>query len=225
MGKKTDYDSLKQGFGLVHGLSTEFVRMCERHHVPIEAIHRLVTPEGERTMEAIIGRINADWRSSQGASTHESGLLLDEYRVYVGYDMWRDNAKLEPWFSQDLVTDMLRHGQSYPHSSCTAIDQTPGERIALVKCFDRKTQSEANIFEMDGLGYRPATLEEMYAFIKGSSKLWSQFRIIGLGVYVEVAGETWVPELSSGPDGHPLFTARNFEEMWSTSTRFLFFRK
>jgi len=44
------------------------------------------------------------------------------------------------------------------------MDETPGDRIFLVKHFEYMTESEANIAEMDKLGYRPAIHLEAYEF-------------------------------------------------------------
>jgi hypothetical protein len=68
MGKRTDYNALRKGFGLSRGLGEEFVQACERNDVPIEAIHRLVTPDGRATVDGIAQRILADWEAEQPPS-------------------------------------------------------------------------------------------------------------------------------------------------------------
>jgi len=65
MGKRTDYAVLKAGFGLARGLSDEFIQACERVNPPIEAIHRLVTPNGRTTMDELVRRAVADWQVEQ----------------------------------------------------------------------------------------------------------------------------------------------------------------
>src|SRR3989344_2635932 len=106
----------------------------------------------------------------------------NEYLVHVGYDMPRDKTKLESEFSEGGVSELFYGNYEWEnHSSCAEIDQTPGERIMLVKHFDRKSKSEANITEMDKLGYRPATHLEAYAFAKANPEMQRQFWIAALG--------------------------------------------
>jgi len=72
MGKRTDYAALRAGFGLARGLSDEFIQACERINPPIEAIHRLVTPNGQKTMDEIVRRAVADWQAEQPASANQT---------------------------------------------------------------------------------------------------------------------------------------------------------
>jgi hypothetical protein len=65
MGKNADYRAMKLGFGIARGLSEEFVQTCEAKDVPIEAIHRLVTPKGRETMSRIAELIRTDWLAEQ----------------------------------------------------------------------------------------------------------------------------------------------------------------
>lgn len=230
MGKKTDYDSLKQGFGLVHGLSTEFVRICERHSVPIEALHRLVTPEGESTMEAIIGRINADWQRAQAKenpekksrdkANAEGRLLADEFLVHLDRGMPRGASDSEVELSKE-ATELHCFGFDwYSQSQCY---DEPGERIMLIKRFDQETQSEANIALMDKLGYRPATHHEAYAFAKANPKPRGQFSIVALGSYMDIMGPS-IAVLRVGPNGYILGIG-DPDILWPSGTRFLFVRK
>lgn len=65
MGKRIGYGMLKQGFGIFCRLSEEIIQICEARNVPIEAIHRLMTPKRHATMEALAERILADWQAEQ----------------------------------------------------------------------------------------------------------------------------------------------------------------
>ncbi|MCI0479541.1 hypothetical protein L0Y59_03270, partial [Candidatus Uhrbacteria bacterium] len=112
----------------------------------------------------------------------ERPLAENEYRVPVSYSMPRDKATLESEFSKNGVSDLFTGNDEWqPHSSCVDIDQTPGNRVMLLKHFGRDTTSEANIAEMDKLGYRPATHLEAYAFAKANPELQRQFWIVALG--------------------------------------------
>lgn len=67
MGKKPDLNELRLGFGLARGLGDEFIQAIERNTVPIEAVRRLVTPQGRSTVDAIAQRILTDWQAEQPA--------------------------------------------------------------------------------------------------------------------------------------------------------------
>lgn len=63
-----NYGLLKQGLGLVRALGDEFLQACERIEVPLEALHRLVTPKGRDTWDAIGRLITDHWRADQSGS-------------------------------------------------------------------------------------------------------------------------------------------------------------
>ncbi len=118
-------------------------------------------------------------------SMKQQPLNEDEYRVPVAYTMPHDKETLEAEFSGGVEDLFYDNHEWQKHSSCVGIDETPGERIMLVKYFDRETESEANIGEMHKLGYRPATHLEAYAFAHANHtepqrELW----FIALGSYV-----------------------------------------
>jgi hypothetical protein len=155
----------------------------------------------------------------------ERPLVDGEYCVHVGYDMPRDKATLEAEFSKNGVSDLFTGNYEWTnHPSCTGIDQTPGERIMLVKHFDRETESEANIAEMDKLGYRPATHLEAYAFAKANPELQRQFWIVALGSSAMDDGRRCVAVLGSVSDRRILDRGW-FGYGWRSSFRFLFVRK
>ena len=155
----------------------------------------------------------------------ERPLGENEYRVPVSYDMPRDKEKLESEFSKDGVSELFYGNYVWqPHSSCAEIDQTPGERIMLVKHFGRDTTSKANIVEMDKLGYRPATHLEAYAFAKVNPELQRQFWIVALGSSALGGDDRGVAMLDSG-SGRRIFDGRWFDGGWYSDRRFLFVRK
>jgi hypothetical protein len=49
----------------MRGLGDDFLQACERMDVPLEALHRLVTPKGRDTWDAIGRLIINDWRAEQ----------------------------------------------------------------------------------------------------------------------------------------------------------------
>jgi hypothetical protein len=152
-------------------------------------------------------------------------LRENEYLVPVAYDMPRDKGKLEAEFSKDGVSDLFYGNYEWqPHSSCAEIDQTPGNRVMLVKHFGRYTESEANIASMDKLGYRPATHLEAYAFAKANPELQRQFWIVALGSSAVRGDDRDVAVLYSDSDRRILGNSW-FDSGWNSDDRFLFVRK
>lgn len=149
----------------------------------------------------------------------------NEYLVPVGYDMPREKGKLESEFSKDGASELFCGNYEWqPHSSCAEIDQTPGKRVMLVKHFGRNTTSEANIAEMDKLGYRPATHLEANAFAKANPVLQRQFWIVALGSSTLRGGRRYVAELFCDSGGRILDLGW-FGHEWDSDYRFLFVRK
>lgn len=155
----------------------------------------------------------------------ERPLADGEYRVPVSYDMPRSKGALEPEFSKDGVSELFYGNYEWKnHSSCAEIDQTPGERIMLVKHFNRPIESEDAIAEMDKLGYRPATHLEAYAFAKANPELQRQFWIVALGSSAMCVVDRGVAVLDSDSDRRVLGYDW-FDDGWSSGGRFLFVRK
>ncbi|MFH1973268.1 MAG: hypothetical protein ABIK13_01515, partial [Patescibacteria group bacterium] len=86
------------------------------------------------------------------------------------------------------------------------------------------TESEANIAEMDTLGYRPATHLEAYAFAKANPELQRQFWIVALGSSTMGGGFRCVALLRSG-SGRRVLGDCWFGGEWGSGRRFLFVRK
>ncbi len=155
----------------------------------------------------------------------ERPLGENEYLVPVAYDMPRDKGRLEAEFSKNGVSERFYGNYEWlPHSSCAEIDQTPGERIMLVKHFGRDTTSEANIAEMDKLGYRPATHLEAYAFAKANPELQRQFWIVALGSSA-VGDDCRLVAVLSSDSGRRILGVHWFGRGWYSDDRFLFVRK
>jgi len=157
----------------------------------------------------------------------ERPLIDGEYRVPVAYDMPHNKGALESEFSKDGVSELFYGNYEWKnHSSCAEIDQTPGERIMLVKHFNRAIESEDAIAEMDKLGYRPAIHLELYAFAKANPELQRHICIFALGSFVEDGNLCFSAELNGGAGGRWL-NAREVTggRRWGSLDRFLFVRK
>lgn len=155
----------------------------------------------------------------------ERPLVDGEYRVPVSYDMPRTKEVLESEFSKGGVSELFYGDYEWKnHSSCAEIDQTPGERIMLVKHFNRPIKSEDAIAKMDKLDYRPATHLEAYAFAKANPELQRQFWIVALGSSTLLGGCRFVALLSS-LSGRRGLDRGWFDGRWVAGCRFLLVRK
>ncbi len=159
--------------------------------------------------------------------TTDQLLRENEYRVPVGsYGMPHDNETLERNFSLCGVSFMFKGHRSWrQHRSYVKIDETPGERIMLVKHFNRETESEANVVEMDKLGYRPANHVEAYVFAQSHPDLQRRFSIVALGSSTMFGCRQYVAVLKTNIFDDRVFTVDCFESMWKANDRFLFVRK
>ena len=104
------------------------------------------------------------------------------------------------------------------------MDETPSDKVFLLKHFGRETQSEGNIAEMDKLGYRPATHAEAYEFQKKQPDLQLKFWIIALGSFALGDGSRCVAVLGSD-SGRRIFVGGWFDGRWRSGSRLLFVRK
>lgn len=178
--------------------------------VTLEDFERmLLTPEVEdRVLRAI----------------NPNALLNDEVRVYVDYTMPSDRATLEAKFSKHGVGATFYNGAEWQlHPSCVGMDQTPGERVMLLKWFNRRISSENAIAEMDTLGYRPGTHLEAYAIAKANPELQRLFWIAALGSFA-IDGNACVAVLLRR-SSQLVLRAFSFSVDWGEDQRFLFVRK
>lgn len=108
------------------------------------------------------------------------------------------------------------------HPSCKNLDQTPGKRDFLIKCFCEEMKADEAIDWGLKSGYRPAIHKELIAF---AGQGGGPFRIVALGSYV-LKG-------SPGKKRHRFVSMYEqcfgiaddrFAKTWPASTRFLFVR-
>ena len=224
MAKKPDYRMLEQGFGLVHGLGDEFVQAVKRKQVPVEAIHRLVTPSGRATIDKMVDVVLAEWQAEQPQPKCPIADPDAHYRLHVFYAPLPSLAQLKEEFGENNVSNLFDGRPWEKHASCEKMDETPGERDFLVKYWSRETESEATILEMDALGYRPATHQEAYEFQKAHPDPQRQFPIVALGSFALHGDLQYVAVLDSGSAGRVLGYDW-FDGRWHARYRFLFVRK
>ena len=70
------------------------------------------------------------------------------------------------------------------HPSCVGMDETPGERIFLIRRFGRRLFGEKVIAWGQKNGYRPAIHLEAYEFAKANHDLLIQFAVVALGSFL-----------------------------------------
>ena len=156
-------------------------------------------------------------------SATEKPLGEGEYLIPVTYTL-PSKADLEKEYGKGNVSDLFDGRPFQKHASCEGMDETPGDKVFLVKHFGRETESEANIAEMDKLGYRPATHLEAYAFAKAQPELQRQFWIVALGSFAVLVDDRYVAMLRSVSSGR-IFGLSWFVSRWNSDYRFLFVRK
>lgn len=150
-------------------------------------------------------------------------LCKGEYRVFVSYAPLPSKTELEVEFGSGYVSDIFDGRSFEKHVSCANMDETPEEKIFLVKHFGRETESEANIIEMYTLGYRPATHIEAYEFQKAHPEFRCPFWIIALGSSTMFDDYRYVAWLNVD-DCQLIFGGSRFKSQWDKSHRFLFVR-
>lgn len=157
--------------------------------------------------------------------TEERPRVDGVYRVPVSYNMPRDKEALEAEFSRGGVSEtFFGDFQWRTHSSCTEIDQTPGERTMLLMHFNQVIESEDVISQMNAQGYRPATHLEAYAFAKVNPDLQRKHCIIALGSSTRHGDRRVVTVLYGGPD-RCLLSDHWVGDGWRYGFRFLAVRK
>lgn len=215
MTKRKDYAGLKEGFGLSRGLSEEFLRACEAKDVPIEAIRRLVTPDGRWTMEALAERILADWQAEQPK-------LAQVFRVKVVYAIpamgdlkRRFPAYVNPDFDGIAFT---------PIKVCEGVSRETREIEPEYVHLERYVSNDAALAEIDKRGLRPCLPEELIAFGDAYPEEQRKFPIVALGSGASVRGDRSVAYLWDVNGGRRL-SLGSVDGVWRDDYRFLAVRK
>ncbi len=188
MGKNVNFAKLRRGLG------DEFMLACKRVDPPVEALHRLVTPQGHGTMDEMVRLAVAAWLAEQpqpsdaghpvgdhpyrNTPTNRVELPAEHYRVRVTYAPLPSLEALKAEFGQNNVSDIFDGRPFELHSSCADMDKTPGDRIFYMHNVGRKWRGEERIAwglkqrsAVAPNGYRPAIPEEEYEFQKAHPEL------------------------------------------------------
>jgi hypothetical protein len=151
---------------------------------------------------------------------------MDHYVVHVTYAPLPSIKELENDFGTGNVSVMYDGRPWTKHASCAGIDETPGERVMFLKCFNRVIGSEEAIAEMAEIGYRPATHLEALTFAKVFPRLQLMHCIFALGSSATERGYRFVAALGSDPYAtRRILGERLFDEVtYNPTRRFLFVR-
>lgn len=234
--------SFKQWSGLAYGLGIEFSRACVRVNPPIEAIQRLLTPDGQETMDDLVRRAVDAWmaeqsqrpnvgqvtasHSNRSVPTKIDALPANHYCLHISCAPFPSFADLEKKFGIGNVTPVLSGGRPWIlDDSCEGMDRTPGGRIFLVKDFDQDWKREAAIEwgkkERSAIapkGYRPSTNEEEYEFHLAHPEL---FDLTAFGSHVVYGGSRCVACLLE-VDGRHVLECLWEDTKWTAKNRCLF---
>jgi hypothetical protein len=211
---------IESGAGYFAGLVSGLMELTREKSVPFEAIYRLVTPQGRKTLKKMVDLAHEDWLKGQSVIC----LVENEYFVPVSYAPFPSFSELEQEFGNGNVSIIFDGRPFNKHASCVNIAETPGYEIFLVKHFNREIKSEDAIVEMDKFGYRPATHIEAYEFQKKNPDLQSQFLLIALGSFAMDCGGRCLAALHS-ISARRIFGSYWFDRRWLADCRFLFVRK
>ena len=138
--KGWDLEALLSVVGFVFEIMRVVVRALQKRNGTVEHLRRLLKePElVDKVFALIVGE--------------ETGYILlraGESLVPVAYAAFPSFAELEKEFGKGNVSDLFDGRAFQKHASCMDIDETPGDRIFLVKHFNREIKSEDAIAEMD----------------------------------------------------------------------------
>ncbi len=154
-----------------------------------------------------------------------------EYLVYVTYAPLPTRVELVKEFGEHRAAKIFDGRPFEKHTSRVGTAEIPGNKIFLVKHFNREIKSEEAIAEMGRLGYHPATHLEAYEFQKAYPQLQRKFWIVALGsLAMRKEGRSVVPFVAvlSGRGsrcfGNHRFGRPGDDSDWGPHARFLFVR-
>jgi hypothetical protein len=216
MGNRTDYGALKHGFGLARGLADEFLQVCDSKNVPIEAIHRLVTPRGRATLEALAERIRTDW-AAESPKAERNGPFVARV-VYEQPEFDELKCRFPGYVNDDFRTCSFSPIPSSVILNFRIIDSV----FEYVRIRSNGTTEEV-LSEIAKRGLRPAQYVELLGFAEKYPDEQRKFSIVALGSTSYTRGAVRVPYLRYG-NGFGL-GMRLLSSHWRDADRFLAVRE
>jgi hypothetical protein len=228
---KKNVSEIEKGAGYFQGLVTGFMEIVREKNVPFEAVYRLVTPEGRKTLSNMVAFAHQDWLAEQPPSPRisaDGALPSNHYRVHVAYAGMPSLEELKREWGENNVSFIFDGRPFALHASCQGMDRTPGEKIFYLHDPGREWESEERIAwglrqrnRVAPNGYRPATHEEEYEFAKAHPDLAD---FVGLGSFALNDGTRCVAGVWRG-GGRRILGRYWFDDGWLRGHRVLFVRK
>ncbi|MBI2039244.1 MAG: hypothetical protein HYT22_03130 [Candidatus Niyogibacteria bacterium] len=203
-----DRSAIVSGMGVGMSIIQTLVGKAQRRGVPDEVVHSLATPEGDALLDQFVEIM---------ASTRRGANDSNLYPITVDYTLSLERmiaAGHYDWKNDDITA------KHFPMKG----EGSANVEIQLVH-FNRVMESETVIRELDTMGLRPATLEELLAFGAKYPDIQREFPIVALGsVWRYASGFRSVPFLGrSGAQRH--LGLGWFEVRWDENYRFAAVRK
>ncbi|MBI1956993.1 MAG: hypothetical protein HYS44_00845 [Candidatus Niyogibacteria bacterium] len=203
-----DKSAIISGMGVGMSIIQTLVGKARRRGVSDEVIHSLATPEGDTLLDQFVEIMAGTQRGTNDSNLHSVtvnyGLSLAEMIAAGHYD-WVNNditAKRFPVKGEGVVNVEIQ----LVHLNCTM-------------------ESDDILRELDTMGLRPATIEELLAFGAKYPDIQCEFPIVALGsVCRRVLGHRRVPCLGWNGAGRRLGLYW-FGLRWSGGCRFAAVRK
>ncbi len=211
---KKNVSEIERGAGFFMGLATGLMDVVREREVPFEAIYRLVTPAGRKTVEKMVEVALGDWQEEQPRPTEPKG---STYCIPVTYKLL-PMAELREKYD-GCVSDLF-DGRSWErHSSCKDIDLAPSERFMRLAEIPEQffTENKGTMTKpireiqdqlavhFDKLGERFAIETEAHDFACKEPDAQRKNWILALGSSaLHADGDRYVAVLDEGGRGHVL---------------------
>ncbi|MEK7520415.1 MAG: hypothetical protein AAB581_04220 [Patescibacteria group bacterium] len=173
MGSKRSKDklaSLESGMGVAMDIWSKLLQKVRQRELPVGAIHQLSTPEGDTILDKFVD-ILAGGTKSIFIITLNHTLSLTDMIAAGHYD----------WVNDDITAE------HFPVKGKGAAELA----VELVH-FDRSISSGDAVKEMEKMGLRPATHEELLAFGAKYPDIQREFPIVALGSSAQIHGRRFV---------------------------------
>ena len=210
MARKKDVSQVVSGAGLLTRIFTDLDKAVRAQGATDEDWHRLTTPAGERTIQAMADAF------MEGRGTVRTGKT---YRLTVDYD--RGLADMVKAGHYDYVNDYIT-ADNFPTEGSDTV-----EVEAVLVHPDRLVTIKEVKAELERSGFRPVTLAELLAFGEKHPDVQREFPVVALGSsWVHPDGDRRVPSLWGGVDGRNLGLYWDDPAyQWGSRCRFLAVRK
>ncbi|MEK7384088.1 MAG: hypothetical protein AAB262_12495 [Elusimicrobiota bacterium] len=229
---KKNVSEIERGVGYFMGLATGLMDAVRERHIPFEAVYRLVTPVGRKTVESMVELAYADWQAEQPKPVEqpESG------HPYRGGPQ-NGNAPFSApiVYVQPKFEELKRRFPAYvnpdykgkrfdPIERCKAVSKENREVAFEYVHMDRDASTDEVLAEMDRKGLRPALYEELLGFAEKYPDEQRKFPIVALGSEADVSCLRHVAFLWDDDDGRHLDLIW-VDGDWDGDCRFLAVRK